>query len=375
MRTACLALAGIALLVSCSGGGTGGAPRAAAASPTPSPAPAATTTSNATNAHALAGTLTLTFPRAGTPSLRRHRTFLSPSASSVAIAVTGEPVVVADISQSSTQCTAPAPSAAPSSFGSPPPAAAAMRTCSIPVLAPVGSDTFTATLYDGANATGTVLGTGSATQSISTTFSVQISVSGVPSSVAVSITPATFTIGTAATATVSVAVSDADGNVISGTYANPITLTDSDASGTFTLSTTAIASSTTAVQLTYSGAATPDSATISATAAGVVAANVTPQTVTAVPPNLYTAEYDPAVITVTADNASGNAAPGRSIDTTAAGLYMLFGMAVDARGLAYVSGDVSGDGSGDDEGGTPRNRRVRCRSERRRAARAHDRDR
>ncbi|HEY1978048.1 MAG TPA: hypothetical protein VGG89_15970 [Candidatus Baltobacteraceae bacterium] len=47
---------------------------------------------------------------------------------------------------------------------------------------------------------------------------------------------------------------DADGNPIAGTYANPVTLTDTDASGATKLSTTSVTSSSTHVSLSYDGA-------------------------------------------------------------------------------------------------------------------------
>jgi subtilase family serine protease len=60
-------------------------------------------------------------------------------------------------------------------------------------------------------------------------------------------------VGSPGTYTITIAAESATGSVITGTYATPITLSNSDTSGATTLSVTSVPSSTTAVTLAYSG--------------------------------------------------------------------------------------------------------------------------
>ncbi len=242
---------GALLLASCSGGGA---------------------SSSAPQAQAFErGTVAMTFPAAATSATsssasRKRPQFLSPSTASVSIAVTGVAAsVIASVAANSPNCTA----------------AGAGRTCTVTVSAPVGSSLFTVKLYDGANATGNLLGTGTGTATVASgsPFTVAIGVTGVAGSIAITATQATFVPGTAATTPLKVALDDADGNVITGTYASPVTLTDSDTTGAFTLSATSVTSSTQVVTLKYNGSGAVTGATISADAAGVAAGSVTAQTV------------------------------------------------------------------------------------------------
>jgi streptogramin lyase len=221
----------------------------------------------------IAGTLDLKFPPANADAATRRRYFLSPSAVSVAIAITGTaaPLIV-NIGAGSTACTA----------------TAGGRTCAIPLTAAVGNDTFTVTLYAGPNATGAVLGTGSVSETVvaGTPFTVNVGVLGNVGSIKLSAPTIQFVPGTAKTVALTVTALDAGGNVIAGTYASPIALTNTDTSGEFTVSPASVTASGTAVTLTYNGAATVAKATIAATATGVTAADVTPQIVYAGTPAL-----------------------------------------------------------------------------------------
>jgi len=213
--------------------------------------------------HYQSGTLAMTFARAN-QSARTRRDFLSPSTASISVAITGVATpVIADVASGSPNCTA----------------TAAGRTCTVAIsAAPVGTDTFNVTLYDGPNATGNKLGTGSATQAVvaGSPFSVAIVAAGIASSLGLSAARTSFTPGTAATTALTLTVKDADGNTIAGTYAAPITLTDSDTTGAFTVSPTSVASSSQAIVLSYNGSAGVTTATISASATGVQAVNVRP---------------------------------------------------------------------------------------------------
>lgn len=151
--------------------------------------------------------------------------------------------------------------------------------CNVPGPAvPPGSDSFTLTTYDATGGTGRVVSKASATYTITAgqTNSNTITLNGVPASLSVSGVPS----GTAGTAfgsaqSFSVAARDADGNTILGTYANPVSLADSDSSGATTIATSGsdspaagqLLSSSDSVSLNYTGLAiTP--ATITASASG-----------------------------------------------------------------------------------------------------------
>src|SRR5262249_58494553 len=129
----------------------------------------------------------------------------------------------------------------------------------VTVQAPSGTVRFTLTLYDGLNATGNILSTGSATQTVSGGgFSVSVTTLGRIAKIALAIAPAgvTFYVGIPATATLTASASDSDGNVIVGTYESPIALSAST-SGAFTLSGTSFTASGQTITLTYSGASSP----------------------------------------------------------------------------------------------------------------------
>jgi len=156
-------------------------------------------------------------------------------------------------------------------------------TCSGTVSAPVGSDTFTVNLYDATNGTGSLLSTGTLTQTIvaGQANSVNVTFNGVVASLAVAIANVVSP-GTAGSVGVTVNALDADGNTIvgPGVYVNssgtPVTiaLTNSDTSGNSTLSQTSITQPTTGIELNYT-AAFDANPTISASASGFTTANAT----------------------------------------------------------------------------------------------------
>jgi len=192
---------------------------------------------------------------------QRKTAFVSASASSVGIAVNEGTATYADISSTSSLCTT----------------VAGGRTCTVPITATVGSDTFSITLYAGANGSGSELGTGTAAATVvaNQAFTIDVTVDGVPARIVVSETTA-LTQGTPATVPLTISVQDASGNTIvaPGAYAAPITLTDSDTSGSTTLSTTTVTSPSTTVTLAYNGGTVPgNSVTISASAANVAPTN------------------------------------------------------------------------------------------------------
>jgi hypothetical protein len=173
--------------------------------------------------------------------------------------------------------------------GSAPPANIAATTSNITVAncpctvagpsVPPGTDGFTLTAYDSAS---NVVSTATPTLKIVTsqTNTETITLNGVP--VSFHVTPPSATAGTAfgTPQAISVTVLDADGNTIMGGYANPIALTNGDASGATTLATSGadspgpsqLLSSSDAATLAYTGLAIAP-ATIGASATGATANN------------------------------------------------------------------------------------------------------
>jgi hypothetical protein len=195
----------------------------------------------------------LTLPHSS-PSALRRATFIAPSVRSGAFSANGGPPVIAQLVAGAPGCTT----------------TAAGLTCTVMMGAPVGMDTFTVALYDGPSATGSLLGTGSASATLVSgqTTSVGITVGGVVASVILGLGTTTPVAGTPVSIPLTVTALDADGNIIvADPFATPITLTDSDNSGATQLSTSTLSAPTQTVSLSYSGA-TLLNADLSATVAG-----------------------------------------------------------------------------------------------------------
>lgn len=243
----------IAVLAACSGGSGG------------STIPAAGSFSQ----HTSSAVFSISIP-ARTANARAPR-YISPNTQSLTISVNGAstPAVTQNVTPGSTGCTS----------------SGASITCSVSVTAPVGNDTFAVTLFSGTNASGSQLATGSVTATVgSNPTSVDITLDGVVDSVALSLADASPYAGSPATIAVSVTAKDASGATIisPGGYSQPITLSDSDASGHTQLSATTITDPSTSVTLNYDGSESITQATISAsiTAGGVTKvskATLTPQ--------------------------------------------------------------------------------------------------
>lgn len=243
-----LALALPCALVACAGGGgsSTSAPRAPlpAASASAQPSPGAAGTSATGNAQ-----FTITVPpkSASASAHRRRVAEISPYAQGLSISA-----------ESSTGAgdganyvlSATAPGCRANSGGG--------FTCVLAVPAPAGSDTFTANVYDLPNfgnfTIANMIGTGTAQATITAGQSnaVNITIEGVPASATLTVPNAAPALGTPSTQALTVTAFDADGYPITGTYANPVTL--AIAGSGLTLSTTSVASSTTPVTVTYTGA-------------------------------------------------------------------------------------------------------------------------
>jgi hypothetical protein len=290
-------------LSACGGGGTS------------SPAPSSSAL--------VAGRVVLTIAQTSGAAAARKPQYISPSAVSVSIVVNGGAPTIADISATSPDCTTSGQS----------------RVCTIPLQAPVGNDTFTFNQYDGANATGHLLGSGTATATVvaGQAFQIAATLNGTVASITLSI-GALPPAGAPGTAALTVTAKDAAGDTIvgPGNYTTPITLSVVDPTGQTSLSTSTItAPSATPVTINYAGGLGVN-ATITGSAAGA-----TPGSVVFAPTggglNLYVSEFGNTSITVTPASASGNAAPARTIAGSNTQLSQNYDLAVDGSGNTYVS--------------------------------------
>jgi hypothetical protein len=205
-------LAIIIALAGCSGGGTSTAP---APNPINTVAPQSTL---------VTPTFTLNFTSpsssAKTPQSIRRPNFVSSATLSVTItliSVGGNPPAVTPTSVT-TNLSPPCP-------------------CSVngPPSPPAQSDAYTVTTYDATNGTGNVLDTGSVTftPTVATNNAVNITLMGVPYTVAITNVPASFSANTGSqTQNLTVTVKDHSAQTITGTYANSVRITDPDAETT-----------------------------------------------------------------------------------------------------------------------------------------------
>jgi hypothetical protein len=149
-------------------------------------------------------------------------------------------------------------------------------SCVISVSAPVGSLVYTLTVYNAAGGTGTVLGAGNValTTTAGATLVAPATLTGTVAKIVLSVGSAAF--GVSATVPVTVQAEDTKRYTILGTYANPITVTDTDPSAQTTLSPSAadVTSSQTTVTLTYAGGVMSAPATIGASSSSVNPSNI-----------------------------------------------------------------------------------------------------
>jgi len=215
-----LAIATLSLvLADCGGGSGGGSLTGSAVSPIAPNAPGNTVSMSN-------GSAVITIPNrtVSTSARKRNALYVSPSSASIGIAVNGGTPVYSSVASTSSLCT-------PVTNG---------RTCTIPVYGPPGADTFVLNVYDGANGAGNLLETGTASTTVASggTFSLSVTLQGVPASIAlVPDTGATIT-STGVNAysldkcfaaqNVDIDALDADGNTILGAGAPTPALVSSD---------------------------------------------------------------------------------------------------------------------------------------------------
>lgn len=263
--SACSAAIVTALLVSACGGG-GSAPQTSLPAPAP-PAKVAAATATAT--------IALTIPQRAVAAGIKTPTYVSASSQSVSISsyavvssvIAGSPSATSNQNLTSTS---------PGCTGSGP------ITCSISVPVPLGQVAFSITVYQGLNHTGSILSQlpqSAATEATivegSNNIVLPLVLGGVPKTV--TITPGVSLVmgGNAQTFPVLVTALDAAGNTIigPGDYANPITLGNSDGTGSTSLSTATVTSPSSVVTLTYNGGFFTTPASLTGAAIG---ATVTP---------------------------------------------------------------------------------------------------
>jgi hypothetical protein len=145
-------------------------------------------------------------------------------------------------------------------------------TCSLTVSVAPGTATFSVRLFDQPNGAGNVLSSGQTTTTVSagTSNVVNMTFDALVASVAIAAGTGTVSAGTQTTIPVTVTAKDAAGYTIVGgdPYATPIALNTDDASGAFTLSTSSVASPSTAVTLAYNGRAVTAPIHLAASVAG-----------------------------------------------------------------------------------------------------------
>ena len=253
--------AGAALLIGCGGGGGG------------STAPQ----SSGSRAGSANGSATIAIPSRTAAGTARAGRSVSAAAVSVSISVNNGAPSIADISSTSSACTS-------TSTG---------RTCTVPLSAPPGNDTFVFKLYDQPNASGNLLNQGQVVSNVAAgqPFTVAATLDAAVSSIAVSLGNATPVTGVPATYTVVVTAKDPSGNAVvgGGNYMTPITLSLADPNNALTLSATSVTGPGSVVQVTYNGTAMKSPAQITAVAPGISASAITNASVIAL-------DYHPSTV-------------------------------------------------------------------------------
>lgn len=216
--------------------------------------------------------------------------------------------------------------------------------CGISVTAPAGNDTFTITLYDDNFAKGSVLGMQTVTATIAPGVKQQIplSIAAVPFAISLRFAPgASVTKGIPGSIPLTLTAYDEGGTPIIGSYLSPIPLALIDPSGSTTLSSATVASSTQVLTLNYNGNPSFTRAQIQSTLQpGTVQAR---DTVFATTPSLIYVS-SPASNAVYAYPLAGKGAtpPTLTLAGPTTQLSNPEGIAFDAAGSMYVLNAPSG---------------------------------
>ncbi len=149
--------------------------------------------------------------------------------------------------------------------------------CQFTVNSTAGADVFLVKMFGLPNAQGTATGAGNVSVNAAGGQNTTAPTVLTGTVASISISPPDLAVGVAGSGNLVVIAKDAQGNTILGTYANPLTLTLTDASNQTQLSGTSARNSSdaAAITLTYKGGAMTQAAMIGATASGVSASAVT----------------------------------------------------------------------------------------------------
>lgn len=224
------------------------------------------------------------------------------NASSVSISANGGAAVVHNLGPTVMGCT-------PASGTHP-------LTCSVPVGAKTGTNTFVLKTFSGSNGTGSILASANMLQALSASATITVTLAGTPASITLALmNAAPRECNPATNIPLFAAVKDAAGEIIvTSNYGLTITLHDSDATGTTMLSTTTVSSSATIINLAYDGNLLK-SATISASATGITPANI--HNAVLMPAQmLYVLDLSNHATDVFPTTATGNVAPTRRLKMT-----------------------------------------------------------
>ena len=192
----------------------------------------------------------ISVPRTTAASARRSPAYVSSGTASMSVTVGG--------ATTSAPCTAPA------------------TTCTVQLAAPIGSDTFTASLYDGSM---NQLASGSVTMTITANIlnTINLTFDGIVHSLTATFDNPTITLGAPASSVLTIVAKDAAGSIIvpPGDYTLPVVVTESPtlpASLTLTGATTitTIPASSSTVTVNYDGTAVGTSSILFTVTSGTV---------------------------------------------------------------------------------------------------------
>jgi hypothetical protein len=202
-----VAILAAALVGGCGGGGGSSAPSSVAP---------------ATSGPLVPMTFTIAVSRA--PQDARRAQYISPSTQSISGSVT--PASGGSATTAVGNCAPPA------------------TTCQVQLLAPIGLDSFTLSLYSLPNGTGTLLSTGGTMLQViaGDSHDVVVTFNGIPATLQLLLTPSTATTGVASGGALEVIARDAGGNIIlgPGTFVPAIALRVSDTTGSVVLAASQI---------------------------------------------------------------------------------------------------------------------------------------
>jgi hypothetical protein len=257
------ALFGLALnLSACSGGS-----RASTVAPP-------TAMSSAQALKTAQATITVTVPARVATAGSRAPKYVSPSAQSITInsyQVNAGVIAGSPFSTATQNLTSSTPGCVATNGG---------MACGVTIAVPVGTVAFEIFVYQGLGGAGSLLSyiaQSTATEATiaegSSNVVLPLILGGVPANIVLAATASSFTAPTAGTATITALAYDAGGNLIVGgaPYATPITLTNSDGSGTTSFSTPSITAPGGSVTLAYNGGDFTSPSTVSATSGSATA--------------------------------------------------------------------------------------------------------